>query len=113
MQLFAAIGLDHPPHAMEKRLAAQKEHRRYVVSNDQPIALVGVLLDENGDQSGSLYLFKAESEQQVRDWFAAEPFFQADVYKDIIIRRFMLGKNLIETQDWPMAQAILAPDDQP
>ena len=46
MPLFAVIGLDHPPRAMAKGDAVRPEHRAYVVSQDAPIRLVGVLLDD-------------------------------------------------------------------
>lgn len=105
MPLFAAIGLDHPPHSMEKRLAFRTEHRAYVVGNDRDIVLASPLLDGEGNQNGSFYLFEAESEQQVRDWLADEPFFQADVYQDVIIRRFVPGKNSLPLQDWPMGKS--------
>lgn len=101
MPLFAVIGLDHPPHAMDCRDAARGPHREYVLANDAPIAFVGVMTDDEGNQCGSLYVFEAESEQQVRDWLAAEPFVAAGVYRDVIVRNFMVGMNRLEPQDWP------------
>lgn len=100
MPLFAAIGLDHAPHSMAKRREAQLEHRLYVRRHDEKIRLVGVMLDDSDNQCGSFYLFEAENEQQVLDWFAGEPFFQGDVYENLIVRRFMLGRNIAEQRDW-------------
>jgi uncharacterized protein YciI len=101
MPLFAVIGLDHPPHAMARRDAVRAEHRAYVRSNDAPIRLVGPLLDGDNNQCGSFYIFEAEDEQAVRAWLAAEPFVNADVYKDIVVRRFQVGLNTLAPQDWP------------
>ena len=107
MPLFAAIGLDHPPHSMDKRLAARTEHRSYVLANEGDIALVGVLLDDEQNQCGSLFIFEAENEQQVRDWFAREPFFEAGVYRELVVRRIELAKNRIAERGWgaPAASA--------
>jgi uncharacterized protein len=112
MPLFAVIGLDHPPHDMVRRRASQTDHRRYVLHHDAPIALTGAMLDDAGAQCGSIYLFEAESEQQVRDWFEREPFFKAGLYKDFVIRRFLLGRSLLQTQDWGMSKADLDRADQ-
>ena len=104
MPLYAVIGLDHPPHAMDRRDAARGPHREYVVANDAPIAFVGVMTDDDGNQCGSFYVFEAESEQQVRDWLAAEPFVAGGVYRDVIVRNFMVGVNRLPQQDWPARQ---------
>jgi len=102
MPLFALIGLDHPPHAMARRDAVRTDHRRYVLSNEATIALVGPFVDDDGNQCGSFYIFDAESDQQVRDWLANEPFIQEGVYADVIIRRFELGMNRLQAQNWPV-----------
>ena len=105
MPLFAVIGLDYPPHAMERRDAVRDAHRAYVLGNDEPIAFVGVCLDDDDNQCASLYVFEAESEQQVRDWLAEEPFVREGVYEQIIVRRFMPGLNRLPQQDWPARTA--------
>ena len=106
MALFSVIGLDHPPHSMERRLANRDAHRQYVPNNDEQIAFVGVMLDDAGNQCGSLYIFEAEDEQQVRDWLAKEPFVLAGVYQQLIVRRFMPGLNRLPEQDWPIPAAM-------
>lgn len=102
MPLFAVLGLDHPPHAMDRRDAARDAHRAYVVENDADIAFVGVCLDDDRNQCASLYLFEAESEEQVRSWLDKEPFVKGGVYGQLIVRRFMLGVNRLPQQDWPV-----------
>lgn len=100
MPLFVVFGMDHRPHSMERRLTHRDAHRAYVVQNDAPIAFVGVCLDDDDNQCGSLYIFEAESEQLVRDWLAQDSFASNDVYERIVIRRFMLGVNRLPAQDW-------------
>jgi uncharacterized protein YciI len=102
MALYAVIGLDHPPHSMPKRDAVRAAHRTYVLEHDQAISLAGVLLGEENNQCGSLYLFEADSEQSIRDWLAKEPFYQSGVYAQVVIRRFYLGLNKLTSQSWPI-----------
>ncbi|MBU6266248.1 MAG: hypothetical protein KGN34_01825 [Sphingomonadales bacterium] len=105
MPLYTVIGLDHPPHAMDRRDAVRTEHREYVLANDGPIRQVAVMLDDAGNQCGSMYFFEAESEAAIRDWLAREPFVATGVYEQVIIRRVMLGMSRIEPSDWPSRQA--------
>lgn len=104
MPFFAVIGLDDPAHSAERRLAGQHEHRAYVPTNDADIAMVGALLGDDGAPCASFYLFEAESEQAVRDWLAREPYVQGGVYERLEVRPFLLGKNRLPVQDWPMAR---------
>lgn len=101
MPLFAVIGLDHPPHAMAKRDAVRSEHGDYVVTHDQAIMLVAPFLDDQDNQCGTLYLFEAEGEAEVRAWLEQEPFVSQGVYAELIIRRLKLGLNRLAVQDWP------------
>ena len=95
--------LDHPPHSGEKRDAFRLDHREYVLANEAAIRLVGPLLDDVGNQCASIYLFEADSAQEVRDWLAQEPFVRNGVYQDLIVREFFLGKNALPLQGWPDA----------
>ncbi|MGE3690087.1 MAG: YciI family protein [Novosphingobium sp.] len=101
MPLYAAICLDHPPHSGDKRDEFRQPHREYVQANDAPIRLVGPLLDDDGNQCASIYIFEAECAQDVTDWLAGEPFTANGVYRDVIVQEFFLGKNSLPAQDWP------------
>lgn len=103
MPLYAAICLDHPPHSGEKRDEFRVAHREYVVANDAGIKLVGPLLDGDGNQCASFYVFEADSAADVEHWLAQEPFVREGVYRDVIVREFFVGKNGLPLQDWPMA----------
>jgi uncharacterized protein YciI len=90
---------------MDRRDAARAEHRRYVVENDERIVFVGACVDDGDNQCASFYVFDADSEQQVRDWLSQEPFVRGDVYGELIVRRFLMGVNRLDVQDWPARTA--------
>ena len=100
MPLFAVIGLDHPPHAMPQRDAVRAEHRAYVKTNDGQIRLAAAMVDGDANQCGSLYLFEAEDEGQVREWLAHEPFVTGGVYKDLVVRELHLAHQLLPRKEW-------------
>jgi uncharacterized protein YciI len=100
MPLFAVIGLDHSPNSMDKRDAVRTEHRAYVMDNAEDIEFVAVMLDDAGNQCGSMYIFEAESEDAVRAWLAKEPFVSTGVYERLEVRRVMTGVNRLPRQDW-------------
>jgi len=100
MPIFAVVGLDHPPHSMLRRDAVRAPHRAYVKTNDRQIRLAAAMLTPDDEQCGSLYLFEAEDEAQVRDWLAQEPFVQADVYREVVVRRLHIAHSLLAKVDW-------------
>jgi uncharacterized protein YciI len=100
MPLFVVIGLDHPPHSMGRRDAVRTEHRAYVKSEDDQIRLAAAMLTHDDQQCGSLYIFEAEDEAQVRKWLANEPFVNSDVYKEVVVRRLHLAHNLLGGCNW-------------
>ena len=85
---------------MARRDAVRTPHRTYVKAQDELIKLAGAMVDEDDNQCGSLYLFEARDEQQVRDWLSKEPFVQGDVYRDIVVRRINLAHCLLPQTDW-------------
>jgi uncharacterized protein YciI len=99
MPLFVVVGLDHPPHAMPQRDAVRTEHRAYVKANDAPIRLAAAMV-HGEDQCGSLYIFEAESEGEVRRWLATEPFVATNVYRDLVVREIRLAHQLLPPKDW-------------
>jgi uncharacterized protein YciI len=100
MPLFAVIGLDHPPHAMDRRDPLRAEHRTYVKDNDAPIRLAAVLVDDDANQCGTLYLFEAANQGQVREWLANEPFVVGDVYRDLVVREVNLAHQMLPLKSW-------------
>ena len=59
------------------------------------------MLDEGGNQCGSVYSFSAADAAEVQAWLDAEPFVQAGVYADIRIARWSPVLNRLRQSDWP------------
>jgi uncharacterized protein YciI len=86
---------------MDQRNTFRAAHRSYVIGNDQPIMLAGAFLD-GIDQCGSLYIFEAQDEEQVRQWLEKEPFVRNGIYRDLFIRRFEPGLSRMALHEWPI-----------
>jgi uncharacterized protein YciI len=99
MSFFAVIGLDRPD-SLDKRNAALPEHRAYLKSNDERMLLVGPLRDKSGNSCGSLYVFDADSADEIQEWLNREPFFKASVYHTLLIRRFDPVMTRLPSRDW-------------
>ncbi len=105
MPHFAAIGFDHPPHSMKLRDKVRPAHRRYVLDNDAKILMTGAMIDDAGNQCGTIYVFDVAGEQEVWDWLNAEPFYAAGVYASVRVVPWTPALNRFDRIDWP-AQAV-------
>ena len=101
MPQFMVFATDHRPHSMPLREATREDHRRYVLDNDSRITLAGVMLDDSGNQCGSVYSFSAANAAEVQAWLDAEPFVKSGVYADIRIARWSPVLNRLRPSDWP------------
>lgn len=100
MAYFIVVGLDHPPHSMALREAHRGDHRDHVLRHDADIRLAGAVVDDAGNQAGSIYVFEADSADQVRDWLAQEPFVKQGVYRDLQVLRWTPVLNRLPAADW-------------
>lgn len=100
MAYFIVVGLDHPPHSMALREAHRAHHRDHVLTNDADIWLAGAVVDDDGNQAGSVYVFEADNADQVRDWLAQEPFVKEGVYRDLHVLRWTPVLNRLPPADW-------------
>jgi len=101
MPQFMVFATDHPPHSMPLRDAKREEHRRHVLDNDSKITLAGVMLDDDGNQCGSVYSFSAADMAEVQAWLKAEPYVASGVYADIRVVRWHPVLNRLRPADWP------------
>lgn len=101
MPLFAVIGLDNPTDALSTRKARLADHRVYLKAHDERMLLVGPFRDESDNSYGSLYVFEAESADEIQRWLSREPFFESGVYATLIIRRFKPVMCRLPLRDWP------------
>jgi uncharacterized protein YciI len=100
MPHYAVIGFDPAPHNMAQRDLHRPDHSAYVLEHDEMIRLAAAMVDDQGNQCGSLYIFEAESEAQVASWVAAEPFCTNDVYSQLKIVQLGIAVNRLEPFDW-------------
>lgn len=100
MAYFIVVGLDHPPHSMALREVHRADHRDHVLRHDADIRLAGAVVDDAGNQAGSIYVFEADSADQVRDWLAQEPFVKQGVYRDLQVLRWTPVLNRLPATDW-------------
>ena len=107
MPHFALIGFDPAPHNMAARDRHRPEHSQYVTRNDEMIRFAAAMVDADGNQCGSLYIFEAENEAQVASWVAHEPFCSNAIYGELRIVR--LGLSLSQLP--PIAWRPPIPDD--
>ena len=93
MALFVVIGLDDQPQSIAKRDSLRPQHRAYVRGDQSRIRFVGPIMNDDNDViSGSLYLYEADTAEQILEWFKDEPFYKAGVYKQFLIRPFEVRK---------------------
>lgn len=100
MPHYAVIGFDLPPHNMAQRDLHRPDHRAFVLEHDELIRLAAAMVDDQGNQCGSLYIFEAENEEQVASWVAAEPFCTREIYSQLKIVQLGIALNRLEPLDW-------------
>ncbi|HEY0649496.1 YciI family protein [Phenylobacterium sp.] len=101
MPFYAVVGLDHPPHSMALRDRVRPAHRAFVLQHDQMIRFATAMLDADGHQQGSIYVFEADDIDPVRAWTAEEPFCQAGVYRDLRVVEIAPALSRLPIIEWP------------
>ena len=80
--------LDHEG-AVDKRLANYEAHKVYLGSGKTKTVISGPLLaDDNATMIGSLFIFDAETKEEVVAFNKADPFTRAGVWKSVNIHPF-------------------------
>ena len=90
MALYLMIGFDRHPHQMSLRDSIRQQHRDYVLANNSKIRMAGAMMDDNGNQYGTMIVFDAESADEVWNWIRKEPFYCAGVYETMAVRKWNL-----------------------
>jgi len=86
-KLYAVIAHDKPG-AMGPRNALLHEHLAHIEQTLDSLAVAGPLKDAEGAITGSLLILHADSEAQARALLESDPYFAADIWDRIEIRRF-------------------------
>jgi uncharacterized protein YciI len=85
---FIVHCLDHP-NAVEKRLSHYDAHKAYLGSGKTKTVISGPLLaDDNETMIGSLFLFEADTKEEVVAFNQADPFNAAGVWASVHIHPF-------------------------
>lgn len=88
--LYAIIANDIPG-TLEQRLAARPDHlaRLEALRDQGRLVLAGPHPAEDGNGfTGSLVVAEFDSLETARDWAAADPYRDAGVYGEVIVRPF-------------------------
>ncbi|RWE22157.1 MAG: YciI family protein [Mesorhizobium sp.] len=88
--LFAVHCLDHAD-ALPRRLANYDAHKAYLASGSVATVISGPLVAEDGvTMIGSLFVFSANSIDDIKAFNAADPFASANVWQSVKIHPFLM-----------------------
>jgi uncharacterized protein YciI len=87
---------------MQSRNRLRQAHSNYVLSNAGMIRFATALYDGGGNQKGSVYIFEAPDPETVWQWFAGEPFYRGNVYKDFRVEDISPAFNNLPNIQWPI-----------
>lgn len=78
------------PEALDRRLAARQAHlegARQLKSKGQ-LVMGGALLDPEGKMIGSMMVVDFETEAEVQQWLAADPYIAGKVWEKVDLKPF-------------------------
>jgi len=77
------------PDSEELRLANRENHLEWVGTKTDLIKLAGPMLSDDGEHMvGSMFILDAESTEAVRGFNAEDPYTQAGLWGNVIVRPF-------------------------
>ena len=86
--LFVAACTDKPD-SLAIRLEHRPAHLAYLASLGSRVRIAGALLDAKGQSPlGSLIVFEAANEGDVRALLALDPYVKADLFADVDLKPF-------------------------
>lgn len=101
MPLYAFIGFDHSPHSAALRDKLRSDHREYVQKRDLGAVLAGAMYDPAGNQCGTIKIIRANSAEEVWEWYRSEPFYANGVYSECHVVEWRMALNTLEpTGGW-------------
>jgi uncharacterized protein YciI len=88
------------PGALPLRLAVRDKPLAYLEENKESLISCGAKLDDDGENAyGGLYLVDFETRTQAEDFIAADPYFQANLFREVRLIRwrkaYLDGKNFL------------------
>lgn len=86
---FIVHALDKPD-ALPRRLANYEAHKAHLATEAVKTVVSGPLVADDGETMiGSLFIFEAESREEVEAFNAADPFRAANVWESVSIHAFL------------------------
>ena len=93
--LYAIIGTDNP-NGLQRRMAVRPQHldRLNVLKAEGRLLLAGPFPAIDSEDpgtagfSGSLIVAEFDSLQAAQTWAQADPYVEANVYKDVVVKPF-------------------------
>ncbi len=80
--------------ALERRMKVRPNHfvgaARLKENNN--FIFGGAILDESGKMAGSVMIVQFENEEQMKNWFANEPYVTGNVWQTIELKRFKVAE---------------------
>lgn len=88
------------PGALPLRLAIRDKHLAYLEENKALLIACGAKLDDDGENAdGGIYLVDVETRAQAQSFITADPFYQADLFREVRVIRwrkaYLDGKNCL------------------
>ena len=79
------------PDATPLRLQHYEDHKAHLATGDVATVISGPLLGDDGETMiGSLFIFDAETRQEVENFNSADPFSRAGVWANVSIHPFLM-----------------------
>ena len=100
MPYFAVYATDAPGKGAV-RATHRPTHRARLRAHDHPVIvrIGGPLLDDAGDMCGTMLVIEAQTQADVMQFVAGDPYAQASVYESVQIRPFVWGLGQPEEND--------------
>lgn len=89
--IIARDGADD--EAFQRRMAARPTHLAGAKSlkENNNFVIGGAMLDESGKMAGSVMIVQFETEQEMQNWYANEPYITQNVWQSIEIKPFKVA----------------------
>ena len=84
---FVVRGFDRPG-SLDVRMANREAHLAFVKGGPVKLHIAGPLTDGAGQMRGSLLIFEADSEAELRDWLTGDPYQKAGLFERVEIDAF-------------------------
>jgi uncharacterized protein len=94
--LFLAVCTDKPEH-MPLRLETRPAHLAYLEGLGDKVRIGGAMLGpDQKNVLGSLLIFEAETETEVRDWLSGDPYAKAGLFANVDVKPWRQAAGVVK-----------------